>query len=523
MKGEYINKTILSSLLVLCCTLAGAQAANILAFAVSNSYSHFTVMEPLLLQLAARGHHMTVVSSFPQKNPPPNYHDIAVGHLLDPIQSNLSMQFAYELGKDPFRNTADIWNVGRGMCEKVLRSGVLRDLYNSTSHYDLVLAHTYTYECFSVFAHKFDTPIVSFVTSSALPWVNPRVGNPDHPAYIVNNFVNADEDMSLVQRTVNTLAWLWAAVGVRPLNYDRTDALVRRYLDADAPPATEIMKRTSLVMVNSHFSMLQSRPFVPNFVEVGGIHIKDPKPLPKDLQEFLDAATDGAVVFSLGSLVRAASMPNTSLKALMNAFSKLPQRVVVKFEEDIVDKPANVMVRRWLPQRDILEHPNVRALMGHGGQSSTIEAVYTGTPMVGLPLFSDQYLNIRSLVLRETAEMLDIHHITEDSVSLALDKVLTNPRYAANARLLSQEFRDRLASPLDTAVYWTEYVLRHRGAPRLRSRAADLPWYRYLLLDVAAVLVLAIVLSYYTVKFLAKYTLYCLFGVFISTKKSKYD
>ncbi|KAG8272878.1 hypothetical protein J6590_032030 [Homalodisca vitripennis] len=43
-------------------------------------------------------------------------------------------------------------------------------------------------------------------------------------------------------------------------------------------------------------------------------------------------------------------------------------------------------------------------------------------------------------------------------------------------------------SPLDTAVYWTEYVLRHKGGRHLRSAAVDMPWYQLWLLDVALVL-----------------------------------
>jgi len=41
-------------------------------------------------------------------------------------------------------------------------------------------------------------------------------------------------------------------------------------------------------------------------------------------------------------------------------------------------------------------------------------------------------------------------------------------------------------------VYWTEYVIRHKGAPHLRSAVLDLAWYQYLLLDVIAVLALAV-------------------------------
>jgi glucuronosyltransferase len=41
-------------------------------------------------------------------------------------------------------------------------------------------------------------------------------------------------------------------------------------------------------------------------------------------------------------------------------------------------------------------------------------------------------------------------------------------------------------------VFWTEYVIRHKGAPHMRSAALDLTWYQYFLLDVIAVLALAV-------------------------------
>jgi glucuronosyltransferase len=46
---------------------------------------------------------------------------------------------------------------------------------------------------------------------------------------------------------------------------------------------------------------------------------------------------------------------------------------------------------------------------------------------------------------------------------------------------------------MEQAVYWTEYVIRHKGAPHLRSAVLDLAWYQYFLLDVIAVLALATV------------------------------
>jgi len=53
-------------------------------------------------------------------------------------------------------------------------------------------------------------------------------------------------------------------------------------------------------------------------------------------------------------------------------------------------------------------------------------------------------------------------------------------------------YLDQPLTPLEQAVYWTEYVIRHKGAPHLRSALLDLAWYQYLLLDGIAVLALAL-------------------------------
>lgn len=74
-------------------------------------------------------------------------------------------------------------------------------------------------------------------------------------------------------------------------------------------------------------------------------------------------------------------------------------------------------------------------------------------------------------------------------------------RYEENAKRLSQIFRDRPQTAMETAIFWTEYVIRHKGAPHLRSAAVDLSWYQYLLLDVQIFLILIAVTSYLISRF----------------------
>ena len=76
--------------------------------------------------------------------------------------------------------------------------------------------------------------------------------------------------------------------------------------------------------------------------------------------------------------------------------------------------------------------------------------------------------------------------------------------YRENAQSLSRIYRDQPLTPLQQAVYWTEYVIRHKGAPHLRSAVLDLAWYQYFLLDVIAVLALVVVCLLVAVYFISR-------------------
>lgn len=61
---------------------------------------------------------------------------------------------------------------------------------------------------------------------------------------------------------------------------------------------------------------------------------------------------------------------------------------------------------------------------------------------------------------------------------------------------------------MDTAIYWIEYVARHKGAFHLRSVGADLSWYQYYLVDVGitlfGILLLSAVITYYLLYYAIK-------------------
>lgn len=60
-------------------------------------------------------------------------------------------------------------------------------------------------------------------------------------------------------------------------------SLYQKYFPEESKnvPFDEVKKSISLLLVNTHPSIGVVRPLLPNSVEIGGYHIKDPEPLPE--------------------------------------------------------------------------------------------------------------------------------------------------------------------------------------------------------------------------------------------------
>lgn len=73
------------------------------------------------------------------------------------------------------------------------------------------------------------------------------------------------------------------------------------------------------------------------------------------MQSFVDGAEQGFIIFTLGSNSRVSSMPVHIQQAFIQVFSRLPQRVLWKWEKSSQLKlPPNVKMVEWLPQQDLL-------------------------------------------------------------------------------------------------------------------------------------------------------------------------
>lgn len=184
------------------------------------------------------------------------------------------------------------------------------------------------------------------------------------------------------------------------------------------------------------------------------------------MENFIKSGKKGTVLMSLGTNVKSNMLGEQRLKSILEVFAQLTDyNFLWKFESEIDALPLkptkNVMIEKFLPQNDILAHPNLVAFITHSGLLSTHEALWHGKPIVGIPIFVDQHRNLERMIQRGLGIKVDFRTLATESFKENILTVLTEPKYTKNAKQISKLFQDKPQKPLDVAVWWIEYAMRN--------------------------------------------------------------
>ncbi|XP_014094002.3 UDP-glucosyltransferase 2 [Bactrocera oleae] len=484
------------------------ESAKILAIFPFTGPSQYMCVQPYLKTLAARGHEVTSISVFPQKTPLKNFRDITLSHEYKDHDEFIiaAIEDMCETKLNQLRALLEYSIMGS---LPVLQNEEFQHLLRSDEHFDLIIIEAFSLNSLYALGRHFNAPMIGISTISADIVNDQLVDNVSPIAYVPTPIGMNLDRMNFWQRLdnlyENTMELLYTHLVIIP----EQQRDYEKYFPNATLRLTDVRRDFSLLLLNQHYSFSWPRPLVPNAIEVAGMHIDHkPKKIPTDMEAFINASSRGAIYFSLGSNIKCVNLPKHKLQELMNAFASLPVNVLWKFEKtDLAGKPKNVFINKWFPQSDILAHPKVKLFVTHGGMHSLIEAVHHAKPVVGTPVFYDQHLNVEKAVSKGFGVAINFRNFTSTELRNAILEVLNNPTYTEKAREISASFHDRPMEPLDAAIYWTEYVLRHKGAPQMHVAARHLNFLQHHSVDTMAVLfgiplLLAIFITHRIYKFL---------------------
>lgn len=478
------------------------EGGKVLVYPVDGS--HWLNMKILVDALHSQSHQITVVRSSTSwyiSEFSPSYTSITINqdksHL---IESQAFMTSFLKRSIETRRNRGSLWgflefywnlfkmvweshqHVANMVIDIFENKTLIKDLMESK--YDLFL----TDPAFSggvLLAHYLKLPLVVNVR-----WAVSGEGHfaiaPSPLSYVPQIFSHNTDNMDFFQRINNIISHSMLVYMHYFVSNPPYQAICDQYFGPDVS-VMSLMQGADLWLMRADFIFEFPRPTMPNVVYIGGFQGKPSNPLPADLEEFMQSSGEhGVVVMSLGTLLGDLGPEISEIVA--SAFANIPQRVVWRH---IGERPKtlgnNTLLVKWLPQNDILGHPKTKVFISHGGTNGIYEAIYHGVPVLGIPLLFDQDDNFVRLKARGAAEIVEVTTLDVDSLTSTLKNILDpNNPYKQNMQKLSQLHHDKPMKPLDSAVFWMEFVMRHKGAAHLRTESYKLPWYSYHCLDVIA-------------------------------------
>ncbi|KAH8263950.1 hypothetical protein KR038_010324, partial [Drosophila bunnanda] len=480
--------------------------SRILAAFIFPGKSHFMMTNAIIRELVKRGHEVTFITAFSlaKEKLGPNYKEIVIPQydfwpeIKEMTQKNTVLEMT-DVDTLTFLRVVQV--MGIHSTDFAFEQPEIQALINAKDKlgkYDLLLAEQFFNEGALILGHLYQIPMITISTFGFANHLSQLFGVVSPWSYVPHGYTTYTDKMSLWER-IGNVAISGAEDLIREFSYyPSQDAILKKHFSNKldrVPTIKELERNISAILLNSYMPLASARPTSYNMIQVGGLHIQPTKALPEDLKQFLDGATHGVIYFSLGSQVRSADLPPEKLKVFLNVFGSLKQRVLWKFEDETLPNlPANVKVQSWMPQADILAHPNVKVFIAHGGLFGTQEAVHNGIPILGMPVYCDQHLNINQAKMAGYALDLDYRKVTEEELKGSLLELIENPKYRNNMKQASKVFRDRPLSAMDTAMYWINYVIEHRGAPHIVSAGVHLPWYQFYLLDIAGLALVLVLL-----------------------------
>ncbi|XP_023564492.1 UDP-glucuronosyltransferase 2B17-like [Octodon degus] len=383
-------------------------------------YSPWLVMKNILEELIQRGHEVTVLipSSFifvdgsapsgikfetfatsTSEEQMKNLYNEMITMWMDILPINTCLEY-FPVAENILMKYSSVWE---NVCKDVVSNKKLMSKLQE-SKFDVLLADPIA-PCGELVAELLKLPFVYSLRFSPGFQVEKVAGGlPLPPSYVPVMLSGLSGQMTFIERVKNMICMLYFDFWFETFNEKNWNKM---YSEILGKPTTlyETMRKADMWLIRSYWDMEFPRPTLPNVEFVGGLQCKPPKPLPKEMENFVQSSGEhGIVLFSLGSMI--STMTEAMANAIASDLAQIPQKV------------GKVLNGKG--------HPKTRAFITHGGASGVYEAICQGIPMVGIPLFAEQHDNIAQMEAKGVAVKLEFKSITNKVVLNALKTVIQN-------------------------------------------------------------------------------------------------
>lgn len=165
------------------------------------------------------------------------------------------------------------------ICETTYNLKPIQKLINSNEKYDVILVEYFTNNCLLGITWKLQAPVIGLSSCALPPWHHDTFGTPLIPSFMPTTFSAYSENMSFSERFLNFINNNGMKLLHRLFVQPATNRLLQQKFGTNIPSVEEIERNASLIFVNTHYSVFGVKPYLPSIVEIGGIHMKNEKPI----------------------------------------------------------------------------------------------------------------------------------------------------------------------------------------------------------------------------------------------------
>lgn len=263
--------------LVIYFSILKTNAARILAFIPTASYSHQYTFHPVWRELSLRGHNVTILTTDPVDAP----------ELTNLTQINAS--FAYKFmnifheelpNSNVIKGFSDIHKMFNNITNYELSMPEVQKLMKSREPVDIVITESIFPE-FLAFGEIYKCPTILISSTVLQSIIHIAVGNPVHPVLNPEPVLPFHGLLSFKERFISTLYHILVNYVRVTYTFPEKEKVFSKFFMKPIPSIMDMVKKVDIVLVGANTVLYEIRAYGPATITFSGIHLKPPQVIPK--------------------------------------------------------------------------------------------------------------------------------------------------------------------------------------------------------------------------------------------------
>lgn len=236
------------------------------------------VYQPIWKELSLRGHQVVVVTPNPLKNESlTNLTEIDASSVYSIMKPNEAIEKTHSKESGPPAIMWSFFDISNKLQDAFFQIKEFQEIYaNPDERFDLILVELLHPGMYSLAGH-FKAPIIGVSSLGAIEATHFSVGNLVNPVIYPEMNYGYHNELSFFQKVYSIYCTLVIMYYYNYKVIPTADKIARQYLGNDLPYLGDLGRNVDMLFLNTNPIIYKVRPTVPTVIQLGFMHIREPK------------------------------------------------------------------------------------------------------------------------------------------------------------------------------------------------------------------------------------------------------